>query len=186
MAGRSPSGSGSTARPSSGISNSAARRFQKRPMRRFPRPLLPGQWPVMGFITRRPGPAAGAATPSLACLLEDQAKRLTAKRIGQSLLVGLPRAKGAKLREDFDSPLLEPEVNSIDSPGVVEAQKPVIVRGKRVHRSNLPHRIPGHDRPEQRNSPTNHQSSSDHLVYRSLHPRDFFQITKHSPLIRDS
>jgi hypothetical protein len=38
---------------------------------------------------------------------------------------------------DFDSPLVEPKGNSIDSPRVVEAQKPGIVRRKRIHPGNL-------------------------------------------------
>lgn len=40
-------------------------------------------------------------------------------------------------KADFDSPLIEAEVNSIDSPGVVEAQQPGIVRGECVQPGNL-------------------------------------------------
>ena len=40
---------------------------------------------------------------------------------------------------DFDSTLIEPKVNSIDSPGVIEAQKPGIVGGECIHPGNLRH-----------------------------------------------
>jgi hypothetical protein len=50
------------------------------------------------------------------------------------------------------SPLIESKVNSIDSPGVVDAQKPGIVRGECVHPGNLRRRHPRNDRPVPRNS----------------------------------
>ena len=56
---------------------------------------------------------------------------------------------------DFDSPLIEPKVNSIDSPRVVNAQKTGIVRRKCVPPGNLRHGRPGNDLPMPRNSPTN-------------------------------
>lgn len=84
--------------------------------------------------------------------------------IGQAARLATFRAGDARTdvrQADFDSPLLEPKVNSIDSPGVVEAQEPGIVRGKRVHPANLRHRIPGHDRPEPRKYPKNQKKSWD-------------------------
>jgi len=56
---------------------------------------------------------------------------------------------------DFDSPLIEPKVNSIDSPGVVEAQKPGIVHRECAHPVNLRHRGPQNELPAPRNSPKN-------------------------------
>jgi len=53
---------------------------------------------------------------------------------------------------DFNSPLIKPKANSIDSPGVVEAQKPGIVRGKCVHPHNLRCRRSQNDPPVPRNS----------------------------------
>jgi len=50
-------------------------------------------------------------------------------------------------KADFDSPLVEPKVNSIDSPGVVEAQQPGVVRGECIHPGNLRRQRTRNDRP---------------------------------------
>ena len=60
---------------------------------------------------------------------------------------------------DFDSPLVKPKVNSIDSPGVVQAQKSGIVGGKCVHPGNLRHSRLENDRQEPRYSPKNRKLS---------------------------
>ena len=78
--------------------------------------------------------------------------------IGQPAGLAAFRAGNARAdvrQPDFDSPLIEPKVNSIDSPGVVKAQKTGIVRRKCVHSGNLRHGRPGNDWPVPRNSPKN-------------------------------
>lgn len=59
-------------------------------------------------------------------------------RLGRrtSRIPGRKRPKRRALGH-FDSPLLKPKANSIAPPGVVEARKPGIVRGKRVQLPNL-------------------------------------------------
>ena len=59
------------------------------------------------------------------------------------------------IKADFDSPLVEPKFNSIDSPGVVEAQQLGVVRGKCVHPGNLRRQRSQNDRPVPRSSPKN-------------------------------
>ena len=78
--------------------------------------------------------------------------------IGQPAGLAAFRAENARAnvrQPDFDSPLIEPKVNSIDSPGVVKAQETGIVRRRCVHSGNLRHGRPGNDWPVPRNSPKN-------------------------------
>ncbi|MBM4022593.1 MAG: hypothetical protein FJ284_10225 [Planctomycetes bacterium] len=79
--------------------------------------------------------------------------------IGNTAGLAACRAVNARTdmrQADFDSPLIEPKVNSIDSPGVVEAQKPGMVRGECVYPGNLRHQRPRNDRTVPRTSPKNH------------------------------
>jgi hypothetical protein len=86
-----------------------------------------------------------AMPPALLVRVIGKAAGLVAFRAGN--------ARTNVRQADFDSPLIKAKVNSIDSPGVVEAQKPGIVPGKCVNPRNLRRRRPRNDQPVPRNSP---------------------------------
>ena len=76
--------------------------------------------------------------------------------VGQAAANAAFRAGNARTdvrQADLDSPLVEPKVNSIDSPGVVEAQQPGVVRGMCVDPGNLRRQRSKNDRPVPRSPP---------------------------------
>ena len=97
--------------------------------------------------------------------------------IGQAARLPAFRAENARAdvhQADFDSPLVKPKVNTIDSPGVVQAQKSGIVGGKCVHPGNLRHSRLENDRQEPRYSPKNRLfKSTNHQPFTTYHSSQF-------------
>jgi hypothetical protein len=71
---------------------------------------------------------------------------------------------------DYDSPLIKPKVNNIDSLGVVEAQQPGTVHPDYVHPGNLRRRRSKNDPPVPRTFPKNQEYHRHHSSWRCRPP----------------